>query len=86
MLPAREHLAPEVQVRLDVGFTDGAFLAALDAAQIPFVGRLRENPALTRLCLIRTGCETPVGRPCNPGSRWSRPTTKPAPGIYRADC
>jgi hypothetical protein len=46
---AREHLAPEVQVRLDAGFTDGATLAALDAARIPFVGRLRENPVLTRL-------------------------------------
>jgi len=46
---ARAHLAPDVQVRLDAGFTDGATLAALDAAEIPFVGRLRENPALTRL-------------------------------------
>jgi hypothetical protein len=46
---ARTALAPEVQVRLDAGFTDGATLAALDAAQIPFVGRLRENAVLTRL-------------------------------------
>jgi hypothetical protein len=46
---ARTHLAPEVQVRPDAGFTDGATLSALDAAEIPFVGRLRENPVLTRL-------------------------------------
>jgi hypothetical protein len=45
---ARTHQAREVQVRLDEGFTDDATLAALDAAEVPFVGRLRENPVLTR--------------------------------------
>jgi hypothetical protein len=64
---AREHLAPEVQLRLGAGFTDGATLAALDAAQIPFVGRLRENPLLTRL-FDPHRMRAPVGRPCNPGS------------------
>ena len=46
---AREHLAPEIQVRLGGHFTDGVTLAALDAAEIPFVGRLQENALLKRL-------------------------------------
>ena len=46
---ARQHFARTVRVRLDAGFTDGETLEALDTRGIDYVGRLRENPALTRL-------------------------------------
>jgi len=46
---AHRHLAQQVRVRLDAGFTDGATLAALEAEGIGYLGRLRENAALSRL-------------------------------------
>lgn len=46
---ARAELCQSARVRLDAGFTDGATLAALEAEEIGYLGRLRSNPVLQRL-------------------------------------
>jgi len=46
---AERRLCRKAQVRLDAGFTDGKTLAALDARNIEYIGRLKNNPALERL-------------------------------------
>src|SRR5699024_11309457 len=50
-----------VQVRFDSGFTGGHTLSALDAANIPFVGRMTSNAVLDRMA--QPYLKRPAGRP-----------------------
>ncbi len=66
---ARRHLCQVGLVRFDAGFTDNTTLSALEERGIPYVGRLRGNPALDRLAAPHL--KRPVGRPPKEPREWA---------------
>lgn len=57
----RQTTGAQVRVRFDSGFTGDPTLSALDAAEIPFVGRITSNAVLERMA--RPYLKRPAGRP-----------------------
>lgn len=64
----RQTTGAQVQVRFDSGFTGGHTLSALDAANIPFVGRMTSNAVLDRMA--QPYLKRPAGRPPQQLREW----------------
>jgi len=65
---ARRELCQVGLVRFDAGFTDDTTLSALEARDIPYLGRLKSNPVLDRMAAPHL--KRPVGRPPDAGREW----------------
>jgi hypothetical protein len=80
---ARAHLCQVGLVRVDAGFTDDTTLSALEERGIPYLGRLRSNPALQRLA--EPHLKRPVGRPTKEPREWVVEERYQAQSWARAD-
>lgn len=64
----RQTTGAQAQVRFDSGFTGGHTLSALDAANVPFVGRITSNAVLDRM--TQPYLKRPAGRPSEQLLEW----------------
>ena len=79
---ARERLTDKVSVRIDAGMPSEPLLVALEAEDVPYVARLRNNSKLDELA--RPHLRRPVGRPPNEPRTWFHEMTYKAAKWSRA--
>lgn len=66
---ARENLCQVAAVRVDAGFPDEKTLSGLEAENVPYVARIKNNPALDKMA--EPYLTRPVGRPPEEGRAWT---------------